>query len=155
MASNSQNKSVSITNRKARYEYQLFDVFTAGLQLTGTEIKSIRQGNANLNEAYCYVQDNEAWVTGMYVAEYSHGSFMNHEPKRIRKLLLNKKEIKKISSFLQDEGATVVPLKLFVNEKGWAKLEIALAKGKKLYDKRQDLKEKDDKRQVDRALTDI
>ena len=155
MASNSQNKSISITNRKARYEYQLFDVFTAGLQLTGTEIKSIRQGNANLNEAYCYVQDNEAWVTGMYVAEYSHGSFMNHEPKRIRKLLLNKKEIKKISSFLQDEGATVVPLKLFVNEKGWAKLEIALAKGKKLYDKRQDLKEKDDKRQVDRALKDI
>ena len=155
MASNSQNKSVSITNRKARYEYQLFDVFTAGLQLTGTEIKSIRQGNANLNEAYCYVQDNEAWITGMYVAEYSHGSFMNHEPKRIRKLLLNKKEIKKISSFLQDEGATVVPLKLFVNEKGWAKLEIALAKGKKLYDKRQDLKEKDDKRQVDRALKDI
>ncbi len=155
MASNSQNKSVSITNRKARYEYQLFDVFTAGLQLTGTEIKSIRQGNANLNEAYCYVQDNEAWVTGMYVAEYSHGSFMNHEPKRIRKLLLNKKEIKKITSFLQDEGATVVPLKLFVNEKGWAKLEIALAKGKKLYDKRQDLKEKDDKRQVDRALKDI
>ena len=155
MASNSQNKSVSITNRKARYEYQLFDVFTAGLQLTGTEIKSIRQGNTNLNEAYCYVQDNEAWVTGMYVAEYSHGSFMNHEPKRIRKLLLNKKEIKKITSFLQDEGATVVPLKLFVNEKGWAKLEIALAKGKKLYDKRQDLKEKDDKRQVDRALKDI
>ena len=155
MASNSQNKSISITNRKARYEYQLFDVFTAGLQLTGTEIKSIRQGNANLNEAYCYVQDNEAWITGMYVAEYSHGSFMNHEPKRIRKLLLNKKEIKKISSFLQDEGATVVPLKLFVNEKGWAKLEIALAKGKKLYDKRQDLKEKDDKRQVDRALKDI
>ena len=155
MASNSQNKSISITNRKARYEYQLFDVFTAGLQLTGTEIKSIRQGNANLNEAYCYVQDNQAWITGMYVAEYSHGSFMNHEPKRIRKLLLNKKEIKKISSFLQDEGATVVPLKLFVNEKGWAKLEIALAKGKKLYDKRQDLKEKDDKRQVDRALKDI
>ena len=155
MASNSQNKSISITNRKERYEYQLFDVFTAGLQLTGTEIKSIRQGNANLNEAYCYVQDNQAWITGMYVAEYSHGSFMNHEPKRIRKLLLNKKEIKKISSFLQDEGATVVPLKLFVNEKGWAKLEIALAKGKKLYDKRQDLKEKDDKRQVDRALKDI
>ena len=81
MASNSHNKSVSITNRKARYEYQLFDVFTAGLQLTGTEIKSIRQGNANLNEAYCYVHDNEAWVTGMYVAEYSRGSFMNHEPK--------------------------------------------------------------------------
>ena len=155
MASNSQNKSVSITNRKARYEYQLFDVFTAGLQLTGTEIKSIRQGNANLNEAYCYVQDNEAWVTGMYVAEYSHGSFMNHEPKRIRKLLLNKKEIKKITSFLQDEGATVITLKLFVNQKGWAKLEIALAKGKKLYDKRQDLKEKDDKRQIDRALKDI
>ena len=99
MASNSHNKSVSITNRKARYEYQLFDVFTAGLQLTGTEIKSIRQGNANLNEAYCYVHDNEAWVTGMYVAEYSHGSFMNHEPKRIRKLLLNKKEIKKSPLF--------------------------------------------------------
>ena len=154
MAKKSKNQSISISNRKARFEYELLEVFTAGLQLQGTEIKSLREGNANLSEAYCYVKESEVWVTGMYIAEYNYGSYMNHEPKRLRKLLLNKKEINKIDSALQDVGITIVPLKLFINAKGWAKIEIALARGKKLYDKRQDLKQKDDKRQMDRALKD-
>ena len=144
--------SISIFNRKARFEYELLEVFTAGIQLQGTEIKSLRVGNANLAEAYCYVQQSEVWITGMYIAEYQYGSYMNHEPKRLRKLLLNKKEINKISSALQNVGITLVPLKLYISDKGWAKIVIALAKGKKLHDKREDLKQKDDKRQMDRAL---
>ena len=144
--------SISISNRKARFEYEFLEVFTAGIQLLGTEIKSLRAGNANLAEAYCYVQQSEVWITGMYIAEYQYGSYMNHEPKRLRKLLLNKKEINKISSALQNVGITIVPLKLYITEKGWAKIDIALAKGKKLHDKREDLKQKDDKRQMDRAL---
>ena len=154
MAKNSKSQSVSISNRKARFEYEILEVYTAGLQLQGTEIKSLRSGNANLAEAFCYVKEAEVWVTGMYIAEYSYGSYLNHEPKRLRKLLLNKKEIKSIDSALQDVGITIVPLKLFINAKGWAKIEIALARGKKLHDKRQDLKQKDDKRQMDRALKD-
>ena len=144
--------SISISNRKARFEYEFFEVFTAGIQLQGTEIKSLRAGNANLAEAYCYVQKSEVWITGMYIAEYQYGSYMNHDPKRLRKLLLNKKEINKISSAIQNVGITIVPLKLYITEKGWAKIDIALAKGKKLHDKREDLKQKDDKRQMDRAL---
>ena len=144
--------SISISNRKARFEYEFLEVFTAGIQLLGTEIKSLRAGNANLAEAYCYVQKSEVWITGMYIAEYQYGSYMNHDPKRLRKLLLNKKEINKISSALQNVGITIVPLKLYITEKGWAKIDIALAKGKKLHDKREDLKQKDDKRQMDRAL---
>ena len=144
--------SISISNRKARFEYEFLEVFTAGIQLQGTEIKSLRVGNANLAEAYCYVLKSEVWITGMYIAEYQYGSYMNHDPKRLRKLLLNKKEINKISSALQNVGITIVPLKLYITEKGWAKIDIALAKGKKLHDKREDLKQKDDKRQMDRAL---
>ena len=144
--------SISISNRKARFEYELLEVFTAGIKLQGTEIKSLRAGNANLAEAYCYVQQSEVWITGMYIAEYQYGSYMNHDPKRLRKLLLNKKEINKISSALQNVGITIVPLKLYITDKGWAKIDIALAKGKKLHDKREDLKQKDDKRQMDRAL---
>ena len=152
MAKKSTYKSISISNRKARYEFELLEVFTAGIQLQGTEIKSLRTGNANLAEAYCYVQQSEVWITGMYIAEYQYGSYMNHVPKRLRKLLLNKKEINKISSALQNVGITLVPLKLYISDKGWAKIEIALAKGKKLHDKREELKQKDDKRQMDRAL---
>ena len=154
MAKKDKSQSVSISNRKARFEYEILEVFTAGLQLQGTEIKSLRGGNANLAEAYCYVKEGEVWVTGMYIAEYSHGSYLNHEPKRLRKLLLNKKEINSIDSALQDVGITIVPLKLYINAKGWAKIEIALARGKKLHDKRHDLKQKDDKRQMDRAMKD-
>ena len=152
MAKKSKDKLISISNRKVRFEYELLEYFTAGIQLLGTEIKSLRTGNANLAEAYCYVQQSEVWITGMYIAEYQYGSYMNHEPKRLRKLLLNKKEINKITSASQNVGITLVPLKLYITEKGWAKIDIALAKGKKLHDKREDLKQKDDKRQMDRAL---
>jgi len=148
-------KSVSIQNRKARFEYELLEFFTAGLQLQGTEIKSLREGNATITEAFCYVKDEEVWVSGMYIAEYSFGSYMNHEPKRLRKLLLNKKEISKIEGKLQDQGITIVPLKLFITSKGWAKLDIAIAKGKKIHDKRESMKAKDDKRQMDRAMKDM
>jgi SsrA-binding protein len=148
-------KSVSIQNRKARFEYELLEFFTAGLQLQGTEIKSLREGNATITEAFCYVKDEEVWVSGMYIAEYSFGSYMNHEPKRLRKLLLNKKEISKIEGKLQDQGITIVPLKLFITSKGWAKLDIAIAKGKKIHDKRESMKAKDDKRQMDRAMKDV
>jgi SsrA-binding protein len=155
MAKKIKTQSVSILNRKARFEFELLEFFTAGLQLQGTEIKSLREGNANLAEAYCYEKDGEVWVTGMFIAEYSYGSYLNHTPKRLRKLLLNKKEIKTISDALQDVGITIVPLKLFVNPKGWAKIDIALARGKKLHDKRHDLKAKDYKRQMDRAMKDF
>jgi SsrA-binding protein len=154
MAKKTKSTSVSISNRKARFEFELLEFFTAGIQLLGTEIKSLREGNANLAEAFCYVQQSQVWVTGMFIAEYSYGSYNNHEPKRIRKLLLNKREIDKLESALQDVGVTIVPLKLFINSKGWAKIEIALARGKKLHDKRHDLKQKDDQRQMDRALKD-
>ncbi|MEZ7839158.1 MAG: SsrA-binding protein SmpB [Flavobacteriales bacterium] len=154
MAKKEKVQSVSILNRKARFEYELLEFFTAGLKLQGTEIKSLRGGNANLAEAYCYEKDGEVWVTGMFIAEYSYGSYLNHEPKRLRKLLLNKKEINTIADALQDVGITIIPLKLFVNNKGWAKIDIALARGKKLHDKRHDLKAKDDKRQMDRAMKD-
>ena len=154
MAKKEKVQSVSILNRKARFEYELLEFFTAGLKLQGTEIKSLRGGNANLAEAYCYEKDGEVWVTGMFIAEYSYGSYLNHEPKRLRKLLLNKKEINTIADALQDVGITIIPLRLFVNNKGWAKIDIALARGKKLHDKRHDLKAKDDKRQMDRAMKD-
>ena len=152
MAKKEKTQSISILNRKARFEYELLEFFTAGLKLQGTEIKSLRGGNANLAEAYCYEKEGEVWVTGMFIAEYSYGSYLNHEPKRLRKLLLNKKEINTIADALQDVGITIIPLKLFVNNKGWAKIDIALARGKKLHDKRHDLKAKDDQRQMDRAM---
>ena len=142
MANKSTDKSITISNRKARYEYELLEVFTAGIQLQGTEIKSLRVGNANIAEAYCYVQLSEVWVTGMYIAEYQYGSYMNHEPKRLRKLLLNKKEINRLIGKMQREGFTLIPTKMYF-KKGKAKIEIAVAKGKKQYDKRQAIKKKD------------
>lgn len=146
-----QNK-VNIVNKRARFEYHLEDVFTAGMQLCGTEIKSIRNGKASILEAYCVYVDGEVWVRNMHITAYENGSFYNHKPRADRKLLLNKKEINKIEKYLKVKGNTIIPLKIFLSEKGWAKIEIALAKGKKLHDKRQDLKEKDDKMAMDRAM---
>lgn len=143
---------INIKNKKARFEYHLEDEFIAGIQLTGTEIKSIREGKASILEAYCVFERNEVWVRNMHIAAYANGSYYNHKPRGDRKLLLNRKEINKIEKFLKVKGQTIVPLKMFISEKGWAKLIIALAKGKKLHDKRQDLKEKDDKRDMDRAM---
>ena len=144
------NNNINIKNKRAKFEYHLFDKFVAGIQLGGTEIKSIRNGKASILEAYCVVEENEIFIRNMHIAEYSNASFYQHKPKADRKLLLNRREIAKIQKGLETKGYTVVPLRLFINEKGLAKLEIALAQGKKLYDKRHDLKEKEDKRSMDR-----
>jgi SsrA-binding protein len=146
------DKELNIRNKRARFEYHLMDAFTAGIQLAGTEIKSIRKGKASILEAYCVAQNGEIWIRNMHVSEYENASFYTHKPRSDRKLLLNKKEILKIEKFLNVKGNTLIPLKLFLSEKGWVKLDIAMAQGKKLHDKRHDLKEKDDKRDMDRAM---
>jgi SsrA-binding protein len=144
-------KEINIVNRKAGFHYELLDSFTAGLVLMGTEIKSIRHGKANLTDGFGLLEGGELWMKNILISAYSHGNINNHEEKRDRKLLLNKSEIKKISRKLQESGTTIVPLRLFINEKGIAKMEIALARGKKTYDKRDSLKDKDVKRDLDRA----
>lgn len=145
-------KQINIQNKKARFEYHLLDTFVAGIVLSGTEIKSIRNGKASIAEAYGVFDNGEVWLRNMHIHEYENSSFFTHKPRGDRKLLLNKKEIATIEKFLKDKGNTIVPLKMFISDKGWAKVEIALAKGKKLHDKRQDLKDKDDKRDMDRVL---
>jgi SsrA-binding protein len=145
-------KELNIRNKKARFEYHLEEIFKAGIQLSGTEIKSIRNGKASILESYGIYNNGEIWIRNMHITEYENGSFYNHKPRADRKLLLNKKEIDKIEKFLKTKGNTLIPLKLFLSEKGWVKVEIACAIGKKLHDKRQDLKEKDDRREMDRAL---
>ena len=146
------SSQINIKNRKAKFEYEFLEKFTAGLQLYGTEIKSIRAGKASIIEAYCYLNNGEVFIKNMYIAEYEQGSYNNHEPRRERKLLLNRNEIEKLIKKKKDVGLTIIPLSLFINGKGYAKLDIALAKGKKLHDKRHDLKAKDDKRNMDRAM---
>jgi len=143
---------INIKNRKAKFEYEFLEKFTAGIQLTGTEIKSIRAGKASIIEAFCYINNNELFVKNMYIAEYEQGSYNNHEPRRNRKLLLNRSELDKLIKKKKDVGLTIIPLSLFINGKGYAKLDIALAKGKKIHDKRHDLKDKDAKRTMDRAM---
>jgi len=143
-------KTISIKNKKASFEYYLLERFTAGMVLSGTEIKSIREGKANLTDSYCAIFNNELFVKNLHIAEYTYGNQNNHEVKRDRKLLVTKKELRKICSKLKDVGITLVPVHLFIDEKGLAKLEIALAKGKKLYDKRDTLKQNDLKREIER-----
>ena len=128
-------KSVEIKNKRAKFDYEWLDTYTAGLQLVGTEVKSIRMGKASIAEAYCYMTGGELFIKGMNVTEWSHGNIFNHDPIRERKLLLSKRELDKIDKALKDQGTTVVPTKLFISEKGWIKLNIAVAKGKKNYDK--------------------
>mgnify|MGYP001583276537 CR=1 FL=1 len=142
---------INIKNRRAKFEYEFLEKFTAGIQLTGTEIKSIRAGKASIVEAFCFINNDELFIKNMFIAEYEEGSYNNHEPRRNRKLLLNRNEIDKLVKKKKDVGLTIIPINLFINGKGYAKIDIALAKGKKLYDKRQDLKSKDDKRSMDRA----
>ncbi len=145
-------KKISIKNKKAYFDYEILDKYTAGIKLLGTEIKSIRESKASIKEAYCYVDKGEVFIKNMHITEYANGGFINHEPYRLRKLLLNKKEIEKIEKKLKDVGITIVPLVMFISEKGYAKLEIGIAKGKKLYDKRESLKQKDTKRDLDRLV---
>jgi SsrA-binding protein len=143
-------KTVNIKNKRATFEFQILDTYVAGIMLTGTEIKSIRQSRVSLQDAYCYFSGNALFVKGMNISPYGEGTYYNHDPLRERKLLLQKKELKKLSVKLLDQGLTIVPLRLFINDRGFAKLEIALAKGKKLYDKREDIKSRDVAREVER-----
>ena len=145
------NQQVNIKNKRASFDYEFIDTFTAGIVLTGTEIKSIRAGKASLVDTYCYINNGEIWVKNMYVALYSEGSYNNHVERRERKLLLNRKEIHNLQEDTKAPGFTIVPVRLYINEKGLAKLDIALARGKKEYDKRQTMKEKEDRREIDRV----
>lgn len=141
-------KDINIQNKKARFNYEISDTYTAGIVLTGTEIKSIREGKASLVDSYCIVENGEVWVKGMNISEYFYGSYNNHTARRDRKLLLNKKEIAKLARAAEDVGFTIVPLKLFINERGLAKLLIGVGRGRKQYDKRQAIRERDDKRHL-------
>ncbi len=142
---------ISIKNKKASYQYFLEDRFTAGIQLTGTEIKSIRTGKVSLAESYCNFIEEELFVINMHIAEYKLGTIYNHDPKRNRKLLLTKRELKKLRIKVNEKGYTIIPTLLFINERGLAKLEIALAKGKHLFDKRDDIKKRDINREIERT----
>ena len=145
---------INIKNRKAEYEYYLVSSFTAGIVLTGTDIKSIRAGKVNLTDSYCSFINGELWAHNIHISEYANGSYNNHEPKRDRKLLLNRKELKKLQSKLNDRGTTIIPTRMWINENGYAKLDIALARGKKMFDKRDSIKEKDQRRAAARGEED-
>ncbi len=146
------SSDINIKNRRAKFDYEISDTFTAGMVLTGTEIKSLRQGKGSLADTFCFVADGEVWVKNMYIAEYFYGSYNNHSARRDRKLLLTKKEIAKLGKTGKEAGFTIVPLKVFINDKGLAKMVIGIGRGKKEYDKRQSIKERDDRRSMARAM---
>ena len=147
---NKKKNTIVILNRKARFEYEFLDKYMAGIQLAGTEIKAIREGKASIAESFCEFGNGELFVINMTVQEYSHATYFNHAPKSERKLLLNKKELKKLEKEVKNSGLTIVPIKLFVNDRGLAKLDIVLAKGKKIHDKRETIRDRDNKRNLDR-----
>lgn len=143
---------INIKNKKAKFQYEILDKYTAGIKLVGTEIKSIREGKASITESFCEFNDQgELFVINMTIQEYSHATHFNHKPKTARKLLLQKKELKKLNKEVTNSGLTIIPLRMFLNDRGIAKLVIALCRGKKLYDKREDIKKRDTKRQLDRV----
>lgn len=144
------SENITIKNKKAYFEYHILDKYVAGIELLGTEIKSIRAGKANLTDGFCTFVGNDLFAFNIHISEYSMGSFYNHEPKRNRRLLLNKKELHKLQTKTQDKGMTIIPLQIFFNERGFAKMEIALAQGKKLHDKRDSMKERDAKIEISR-----
>ncbi len=146
------SNTVNIENRRARFDYQFLETYTAGLVLKGTEIKSIREGKAGLADSYCYFRNDELFVKNFHITEYADASFYNHEPLRERKLLLSRQELNKLQRKVKDQGLTLVPIKLFISEKGYAKMNIALAKGKKSFDKRDDIKKKDLEREMNRKF---
>ncbi|MBQ4821148.1 SsrA-binding protein SmpB [Aquimarina sp. MMG016] len=141
---------INILNRKAKFEYEFLDKYTAGIKLAGTEIKAIREGKAGIAESFCEFNNGELFVINMHIEEYSHATYFNHSPKSERKLLLNKKELRKLEKEVKNSGLTIIPTRLFINEKGLAKLDIVLARGKKMYDKRETIKDRDNKRALDR-----
>ncbi len=146
------SKPVNIRNKKANFEYELLDKYTAGIQLTGPEIKSVRASKASILEAYCYLRNSEMWIKGMHISNYNPASYNNAPNIRERKLLLNRAEIEKIEKAMKNKGLTIIPLKVFIASSGFAKIDIAVARGKKMHDKREDLKAKDDRRAMDRAM---
>ena len=152
MAKEKLTNQITIKNKRASFDYELLETFTAGLVLTGTEIKSIRLGKASLVDTFAIVEHGEVWVKNMYVAEYFFGTYNNHAPRRDRKLLLNRKEIRRLQTAAKDRGFTLVPTRRFINERGLAKLILAIARGKKEYDKRQSIRERDDRREMDRMF---
>ena len=145
-------KDINIKNKRATFDFAIGDTFTAGIVLTGTEIKAIREGKASLVDSFCFVANGEVWVKNMYVAEYFYGTYNNHESRRYRKLLLNRKEIAKLEKSGKETGFSIIPMRLFINDRGLAKLVIGIGRGKKEYDKRQSIKEREDKRSIARAF---
>jgi SsrA-binding protein len=151
MAKEKKKQKVEITNRKASHEYFFVHEFDAGIALTGTEVKSIRSGNTNMNDAYCVFEKGELWVKNMYIAEYEYGTDANHLPRRNRKLLLRRPELRKLERGIKEKGSTIVPYKIFFSERGFAKMTICLARGKKSFDKRETIKDRENKRELDRV----
>jgi SsrA-binding protein len=145
-------KKIDVKNKRAGYDFEISDRFETGMVLTGSEIKAIRDGGGSINEAYCFIRDNEVFIKNMNIPEYKFGAYANHEPLRLRKLLLTKRELKRINSKIKEKGLTLVPIRLFVNDRGFAKLEIGLGRGKKTFDKRDSIKNKDNKRELDRVM---
>jgi SsrA-binding protein len=145
-------ESIVLKNKKAAFEYNFLLTLTAGIMLTGTEVKSLREGKANLSDSFCILTNGELWIKNLHISEYKAGSYNNHEPKRMRKLLIKKMELAKLQSRMREKGLTIIPIQLFFNERGYAKIEIALAKGKKSFDKREDLKKKDMEREVSKYV---
>lgn len=152
MSKSDSDHEIEIVNRKAKFQYFFDQTFEAGIQLTGTEIKSIRTGEANLNDAYCNFERGELYIRSLFIAEYKYGNQQNHDTRRARKLLLKRNELKKLEKKLKEKGYTLIPYMLFINHRGLAKLEIALARGKKSFDKRESIKQKDQKRDMDRSV---
>jgi SsrA-binding protein len=148
------NSKINIVNRRAAFHYFITESWEAGVMLTGTEVKAIREGKANLSDSYCYFRDEELWIKNLHISPYEHGSYSNHDPKRDRKLLLHKNQLRKIFGKTKEKGVTIIPVKIYESERGLIKLEIGLARGKKLYDKRESLKQADAKREIGRAMKD-
>lgn len=143
---------INIRNKRAGFDFEIIQSFEAGMMLTGSEIKSIRDGGGSINEAFCLLRDEELYIKNMNIPEYSHGSYSNHEPTRLRKLLLKKRELERITAKIKEKGFSIIPVRVFINERGFAKIEVALARGKKKFDKRDSLKQKETKREMDRVM---
>lgn len=143
---------VNITNKKAKFDYEFIDTYEAGIQLTGSEIKSIREGRASFTDAFCHFMRNELWVKGIHISGYKFATYNGHEETRERKLLLKKRELNKLRKGVEEKGYTIIPYKIYINQRGWAKLQIALARGKKQFDKRETIKKRDIQREIDRGM---
>jgi SsrA-binding protein len=145
-------EKINIKNKQAGFEFEILDRFEAGIMLTGSEIKSIRNGGGSISEAFCFSRDGEIFVRNMNIPEYSHGAYANHEPGRVRKLLLRKRELSRIEARMREKGLSLIPIRLFINERGFAKLEIGLGRGKKKFDKRESIKQRENKVEMDRIM---